>query len=348
MPRIIPTGFSFWPEQHRELDIRAAYESGMVGAWKDPDAENELRETAIATGGYASVGDAASANGWAGSGAGKLVLPFLCVTKLWPKAFPGDAQTVGSCVSHGTKNGILISLACEIVAGKPDETTGQIEGVPDVPPEGEASGVLNPAPIYWQRGYNGHGWSCPTAANVVVKTAGCVVARKYDDLGVDLTNVNRSIETMYGARKPPEAWQAEFAKHRIRTAADVDAFEPLRDALANGYGISSCGSEGFSSTRNEDGVSNRRGSWAHAMAYIGADDRSEIKQKYGEPLVLVQNSWGPWNSGSRRILGTTIDIPIGSFWARWSDIKRRYMVAFSGVAGWPARKLPTYGMGIWG
>jgi hypothetical protein len=52
---------------------------------------------------------------------------------------------------------------------------------------------------------------------------------------------------------------------------------------------------------------------------------------YKEPLALVQNSWGNWNDGSRRIFGTKLDIPIGSFWARWSDIKNREMIAVSGA-----------------
>ena len=67
-----------------------------------------------------------------------------------------------------------------------------------------------------------------------------------------------------------------------------------------------------------------------------------IKEKYGEPLVLFMNSWGHWNSGGTRILNTTIDIPAGSWWAKWSDCKRRYMVAYSGADGWPARKLPDW------
>ncbi len=76
------------------------------------------------------------------------------------------------------------------------------------------------------------------------------------------------------------------------------------------------------------------------MAYIGADDREEIHRKYGGPLVLVQNSWGIFNTGPRRILGTNIDIPEGSFWARWSDCKRRNHTALAGVTGWERELLP--------
>jgi hypothetical protein len=78
------------------------------------------------------------------------------------------------------------------------------------------------------------------------------------------------------------------------------------------------------------------------MACIGYDDRDEIKKKYGEPLVLILNSWGIWNGGGRRILGTDIDIPEGSFWTKWSEVKNRSCTAMSGAMGWPAKKLPSF------
>jgi hypothetical protein len=49
-----------------------------------------------------------------------------------------------------------------------------------------------------------------------------------------------------------------------------------------------------------------------------------------------------FNKGGRRILGTSVDIPEGSFWAYWSDCKARYFGAHSSVNGWPAKKLPPF------
>ena len=57
------------------------------------------------------------------------------------------------------------------------------------------------------------------------------------------------------------------------------------------------------------------GTWHHAQLFHSYDDRPETVQKYGQPLVCWQNSWSRWNSGPRRVRGTTIDIPHGSFWA---------------------------------
>lgn len=342
MPNL-PRKFTAWPEQASALsldDLIKAYEGGWQGAVRDPASEEALRHDFAQQTGYSSLGDLATSRGWADSGAGKLVLCHHIAESVWPGMFPGDRQTVGSCVSHGQAKSLSVTLACEIVANRPDPLTGKMEGKPDVPAEGIQSGVVHPSPIYWARGYNGHGWSCSTAARVVVNEVGIVLCKNYQELGVDLTNVTNRTETLYGSRKPPEEWQKEFALHRVASAAELSSFEEVRDALYNGYGINTCGSEGFSSQRDENGVSRRSGSWAHSMAVTSVDDRKEIKSKYGEPLVLVQNSWEKWNGGPRRILGTNIDIPEGSFWARWSDVKRRYFVAFSNVAGWPPQKLP--------
>jgi hypothetical protein len=169
------------------------------------------------------------------------------------------------------------------------------------------------------------------------------IRKNYSDLNIDLTKYSGSLAGKWGSRTPPEEIKKVGQEHLIRTSTELHSFEEIRDYLANGYGINSCGGEGFSNTRDENGVARRSGSWAHSMAYIGADDRKETKDKYGSPLVLVMNSWGKWNSGPRQILGTTENIPEGSFWAKWNDLKNRDQYAFSSAMGWPSQKLPDYG-----
>jgi len=41
-------------------------------------------------------------------------------------------------------------------------------------------------------------------------------------------------------------------------------------------------------------------------------------------------------------MGTGIDIAAGSFWARWGDIRNRYAIAFSGLAGWPPQRFDRW------
>lgn len=324
-------------------DVAQAYENGLVGAVCDAEATAQLQADIAAAGGMPNGAMACSAYGLEDSGKGKLSLPFLEIFKLYPDALPGGAQGRGDCVSWSTRNAGLTTMCTDITSGVVDEVSGKLEGAPEVSDAARLNGVLSTEAIYNWRRHGGDGWSCGAAARVVLKDSGLWLRKKYDDINVDFTTYSSRNAGIYGSSTPPDSWRKIGADHLIRTATVLDTYEQLRDMLANGYGVSSCGSEGFSSMRDANGVSRRSGSWAHALAYIAVDDRPAIIELYDEPLVLIQNSWGDWNDGSRRIYKTEIDIPVGAFWARWSDIKNREMIALSGVNGWPPKKLKSYG-----
>lgn len=325
------------------FDVVKAYETGFIGATCDAEEMDKLRAVIAAAGGIPDGAMACSQYGLEETGKGKLSLPFLEVFKLYPECLPGPAQGRGDCVSHSSKNGGLLSMCCEVTSGKPDEVTGKVEGAPEVSEAGRLAGVLSTEAIYNWRRHGGDGWSCGAAARVMLNESGLWVRKNYPEINVDFTNYSARNAGIYGSRTPPDSWLKIGQEHLVRTATVLNSYEELRDMLHNGFGISSCGGEGFSSQRDENGVSPRRGGWAHAMAYIAVDDRPEIISIYKEPLICVQNSWGVWNDGSRRIYGTNIDIPHGAFWARWSDIKNREMIAFSSVMGWPPKKLKNFG-----
>lgn len=324
-------------------DVVDAYEKGFVGAYSDPEERALLWEEVAAAGGIPDGAMACQSYGLEETGKNKLSTPFMEVLSLYPESLPGGAQGRGDCVSWSTRNACLGTLCCEVTSGKPDEVSGRLEGAPEVSDTARLNGVIATEAFYNWRAHGGDGWSCDAAARVALKKSGLWLRKAYPEINVDFTQYSSRNAGIYGSKEPPASWLEIGKEHLVRTATDVEDFEQLRDLLANGYCISSCGSEGFSSERDEHGVSKRKGSWAHALAYLAADDRDVIKAIYKEPLVLVQNSWGAWNDGPRRILGTNIDIPVGSFWARWSDIKNRSMIAFSGVNGWPPKKLKSYG-----
>jgi hypothetical protein len=327
-----------------EFDVVEAYASGFPGVRPPTDEESAEFYGAIeASGGTRDGGMACRSYGLAESGKGKLSLPFLEIYSLYPDCLPGGRQERGDCVSWSTRNAALGTMCCEITSGSADEVTGRVEGAPAVSDKARLNGVLSTEAIYNWRRHGGDGWSCQAAAAVLLKESGLWLRKKYDEIDVDFTEYSGRNAGLYGSNTPPASWLKVGADHLMRTATEVESYETLRDLLHNGYCVSSCGSEGFSAERDENGVSRRQGGWAHALAYLGVDDRPEIIELYGEPLILIQNSWAAWNSGSRRIYKTTIDIPVGSFWARWSDIKNRYMVAFSGVNGWPPKKLAHFG-----
>lgn len=326
------------------FDIVKAYEQGFLGAYADPKADEELWAFVQANGGIPDGALACQSFGLEDSGKGKLSLPVLEILSLYPGCLPGGAQGRGDCVSWSTRTAGLGTMCCEITSGKPDEVSGKLEGAPEVSDVAIAFGVLSTEAIYNWRRHGGDGWTCSAAAQVVLKESGLWLRKKYDEIGVDFTAYSARNAGMYGSRTPPASWLEIGKNHLIRTATEVTAYEQLRDFLANGYCISSCGGESWSNVRDENGVSKRTAKgWAHALAYLAVDDRPEIIKLYGEPLVLIQNSWGEWNEGGTRIYGTNYNIPVGSFWSKWSDMKNRHMIAFSGVNGWPPKKLKSYG-----
>jgi hypothetical protein len=323
------------------------YLRGLVGVYADPAASERLTQYLLQQGQAPDGGTTCRRYGLVGSGAGKLSAPWAVIEQVFPGSLPASAQTRGDCVAHSTRNACLGTLACEIAAGQPDEVTGLREGAPDISDEARRDGVLSCEAIYWFRSHGGDGWSCDHAAEVVLKESGLWLRKRYEQLGIDLTRYDGKLAGKWGASKPGAEIRKIGAEHLVRTATRARTFEEVRDLLANGYCISSCGGESWSETRDSNGVSRRTSQgWAHALAYLGVDDRDEIKRAYGEPLVLIQNSWGKWNSGGRSVLGTQLEIPHGAFWSRWSDCKGRYAIAFSGVNGWPAKQLPDWTGGI--
>jgi len=325
---------------------QSEYLAGLVGVYADPAASERLTLYILSQGQAPDGGTCCARYGLTGSGAGKLWAPWQVMLDVFPGCLPASAQTRGDCVAHSTRNACLGTLACEIASGNPDEVSGLVEGPPDVADKARRDGVLSTESIYWWRGHDGDGWSCDHAAEVVLKDSGLWLRKSYSDLGVDLTKYDGKAAGKWGQRKPPDNVRAVGQNNLVRTATRAHTFEQVRDLIANGYCISSCGMEGFSNKRDENGVSRRQGQWAHALAYLGVDDRDEIKRQYGEPLVMVQNSWAKWNTGPRRVLGTSLEIPEGGFWARWSDLSARYAIAFSGVNGWPAKQLPDWTGGV--
>jgi hypothetical protein len=373
--RLVFPGFKAWPEGGMfgsraagsvpPAEIQAAYEAGYSGIFYDPDAKANMRATAKATGGVETADEAAHRFGWINAGKGQLNLPFIAVLDIWPLAWPGAAQLEGSCVGHNGKNAGLVTCATEALCGVPDEVSRIIEGPPDVPPDGQKTGVFSICGIYSLRGYRGHGWDCGSCADVMVRKGGLLVAKNYAEHGLDLTKVTSRTENITPSQIPDAIWK-EARSHQFRTSAECESPEAIRDAHAMGIGVQSCGSEGFSSTRNEHGVARRTTSWAHAMAITGSDDRPWAHQTYGGMLVLIQNSWAKWNGGPRDIHDSAqyvpadkkqdwiakgivnaetgnIMIPQGSFWARWSDVRRRSYYAMGGLSGWKRKKLPDYG-----
>lgn len=291
--------------------IEQAYENGLVGSYCNKEELDQL------LGELKHPLFSIAAHNLYGTGEGKISLPFKSLLKFDPGFGPAEAQKTGDCVSHSTRNAVDISRAVEIDNGEAEDFVGRSAT--------EA--------IYGHRGHRGQGMSCGRAAKFVSSVGGILIRKKYSF--ADLSRYNAQIGMNWGGRGVPREVLQEAVKHQVKTVSMVHTVEAARDAIANGYAISVCSSQGFSNTRDKNGIASPRGSWAHAMAWIGCDDSREL---FNETLFLVQNSWGIWNSGPLR-LGQ----PEGSFWIRES-VARRMLAAdgsfvFSNIDGFKPRKL---------
>lgn len=328
-----------------EFNPLEAYSSGLVGCQANPRSDEELVDSIIRHGGEPD-GDAV-AHHWefADTGKGKLSLLFPAIDEVFPGALPGPAQLWGDCVAAAAANAYLASLAQEIKDARPDEVTGRVEGPPDIPELGVRQGVIARESIFAWRGKASDGWFCSAAAKTVTEK-GVLVRRPYPELGFDLTKYTEQTIRLGGATKPSDKWFEESRRNIVRTATFVKGREQVRDFIAAGYGVFNCSSLGFSRDRDANGVASPprpTTTWQHAQCWTGYDDRAITIEKYGQPMVLWTNSWAAWNRGGRRILGTSIDIPPGSYWAYASTIDECQCIALSSVAGWPRRKHTTFG-----
>jgi hypothetical protein len=265
-----------------------------------------------------------------------------CLQVAEDHSFIAEGFAVHNCVGAAAANCYLTSLAQEIKDGKPDEVTGLLEGPPDIPELGVRQGVVARESIFAWRGKSSDGWFCSAAAKAVTEK-GVLVRKAYPDLGFDLTKYTNETIRLGGAKSPGSTWLAESSKNVVRSAAFVNGREQVRDFIAAGYGVFNCSSLGFSKERDENGFSRQVGVWHHAQVWTGYDDREMTIKRYGQPLVLWTNSWNAWNRGPRRILGTAIDIPPGSYWAYASTIDQCQCISLSSVAGWPRRRHTTFG-----
>lgn len=334
-----------WPSDATDCDgdtIVRLYKQGFSGAMYNPAVKEDFLGY-LAGKGFDPVGSSvAHANGFAGSGAGKLILPFLNVLKLWPKCWGGPYQRTGDCVGWGGRNAILISMAGDIVGGELDEKSGRPEVRPEITADAELNSVLSSESLYWYRGHGGEGWHCSAAAKTSIEK-GFLLRKNYPELGIDLTKYDVRIATKWGRSQPPANVQEVAKPRHVRNATELHSHDEVRDFLANHFGVNTCSSICGNERKGRDanGVTDFTRIGGHSQALIGYDDRADTIQQYGEPLVLWLNSWPlSWIKGGRRIRGTDIDIPEGSCWLKArSSLSKCELFAVSAVAGWP---MPTW------
>ena len=164
-----------------------------------------------------------------------------------------------------------------------------------------------------------------------------VVARgKYGDL--DLTAYNESQCRKLGKTGMSKEMENIAKLHPVKSYTKITNWKDAMIALAQGFFISVCSNQGFSSKRDEQGFSKASGNWAHCMAIVGFQKKTaNNKLRNG---FLIQNSWGDsWNSGGKG----TIPMNDGAFWADAEVVDRMLAAgdsfAFSSFEGFKKRQI---------
>ena len=322
----------------------ALYERGFAGFYPDPAAEAALVAEIESRGGYARAIGAISHHHLYGAGEGVLSLPYLAAMRMYPGCLPGGSQARGDCVSWTLRSAALVSYCASLLWGDNAERFAP----PVVSDTARANGVLATESWYWFRGHSGEGWNCGDAARVALTKSGMMVRKNYPEMGINLEEYSGATAGKWGSSQPPSSVVTVTSRNLLSTATVCKTWDEVRDMLANGFALATCGGEAFERTRDQYGVCRRSNSvWRHAMSYIAIDDRDEMKRRYRcreGGLVLVQNSWSNYCGDAWPIQGTAFQIPPGSFWARWDDLRDRYMVAIGGGKGFAANAVPRWSL----
>jgi hypothetical protein len=151
--------------------------------------------------------------------------------------------------------------------------------------------------------------------------------------GVDLREFSPQRARQWGDRGLPDDLEPEARRHPVRTVSLVTSFAEARAALANGYPVVVCSSQGFGLTRDKDGFCPPLGRWMHCMCFIGAVGGRR-------PGLCCLQSWGPRTPGGPIGIG---DHPGCAFWvdADMADrmLRQRDSWALSAFDGFPGRRL---------
>ncbi|MDR3232977.1 MAG: hypothetical protein LBT46_04835 [Planctomycetaceae bacterium] len=235
--------------------------------------------------------------------------------------------SVGSCVGNATAAVLSVLNGVECVINKePQEFAAMHSADGMYGLDREAAGML---------GRSGDGCYGSAAAKAI-QTLGTLYQLKYGD--VDLTDNVPSRARDLGTKGVGTKLKSAAAEHKCSSATLIKSSSEAWALLGSGYPINVCSSQGFSTTRDKEGVCKPSGSWSHAMSVIG-----RRTAKDGRKLFLIWNSWGDhWASGTY-----WEDMPEGSFWIEW-DVMNKMLArgdsfAYGGLEGFKRRNLDGLG-----
>lgn len=224
-----------------------------------------------------------------GTGAGKIVLLYEAVRKVWGRDLDLGPQAIGDCVSWAYAGAVDLIACVEVVAGEAEQHSWDLRTCT------EAIYALSRVEYgNFDGSYEDGSFGAWAAAAV---REGGTLSRK------TLGQYDPHRARQWGASGLPDELERKAHDHRVHGTALVKTFEEARDAIANGYPITVSSSQGFQLERDMDGFAHAQGIWHHCMKFVAARDDTR-------PGLLCMNSWGDLHNGPKG----KYDIPDGSFW----------------------------------
>jgi hypothetical protein len=241
------------------------------------------------------------------------------------------AQGIGSCVGHG-------------YAGCGD-TLAAVQIAIDKTPE-EWRGRILEASIYAFSRVEARGRTRAGRSDGSYGAAACKAVMHWGLLhyGVDyggesFKEYSAKREKDWGDTGVPDHLEKYSKKRLIKQTTLIRNFDEYCKAIASGYSVAICSSQGFTFTRDKDGFCSPKNQWLHCMSGIG-------KRHGRRPGGLIWNSWGPSsNSGPHYPDNMPRPFRGSTFWCD-ADVLDRMLrqgdsFALSNYDGFPARKLPS-------
>ncbi|MBX3399333.1 MAG: hypothetical protein KF873_11365 [Gemmataceae bacterium] len=236
---------------------------------------------------------------------------------------PRDQGNVGSCVAFATASAIEHLLCVQAANGANEEYRDLAQEIIYGGSRVEIGGGR----------IRGDGSVGAWAAKFVVEY-GVLPRGQFGRFDLRTYDVPRCRE--YGRTGVPDELEPEVRKHPVKAVSNVKTWDEARAAIRNGYPVIVCSNQGFRAARDADGFCAPGGTWYHCMALVGV--RGE-----GRPGGFLLNSWGERFHSGPTGLG---DPSPGGFWADARVLDRMLRQgdswAFSGVKGFPSRKLDWY------
>lgn len=222
---------------------------------------------------------------------------------------PADKQTIGDCVSHGYARGTDYLYCIKQSAGLVDgyqegQTSAQSEFI---------YGSSRKGHLGWSDGSNGI-W----AVNGLGRDGYAFrLGKKYDG--------NLAKNNGYYGVKPTD----DTLARPLTDYALLETPQDAANALLSGSPCPICSNQGFTETRNADGICQASGTWNHCMLVIG------LYKVLAEWYFVILQSWGDISPKGPI---PSVGFPSNAFGCSWNTmgriLKQQDSYALEAIRGW--------------